>query len=67
MRRPTLKTLAANHAAAAATASPATTLRHTCHAGGGVPEARRASMAKVFTGGTKLSTMLSEAFGAVPL
>ena len=61
--KPIRKTLAANQIAPMADPTPIAIDSQTCHHGGGAFEAIRSSMAKVFTGGRKLSPMLDTEFG----
>ena len=56
MSSPTLNTFAANQTHPSAVMMPMTIVIRGCQAGGGESEARRASIMKVFTGGTKLIT-----------
>src|SRR5262245_63161569 len=49
MRSPTLNTLAANHVTTHAARIPTSSVRNTCHAGGGVEDPRRIIIANVLT------------------
>ena len=55
IKRPTLKTLAANQVTAHAAARPTIIVRSTCQVGGGVADPSRIIIANVLTGGMKLS------------
>src|SRR4030095_1966038 len=64
---PILNTFAANHVTPPAVASPTTVVTRTCQAGGGVADARRIIIAKVFTGGMKLSATANVELGSRPI
>src|SRR5437764_549952 len=58
------KTLAVNHTAAKTDATPIPIDNQTCQHCGGVIDAMRSSMAKLFMGGMKLMAVLSVEFGS---
>jgi hypothetical protein len=64
MRSPIRKILAASHTPNHAVAAPIAIVIHTCQNGGGVFDAMRRSMAKLFTNGVKLITTLKAEFGS---
>src|SRR5687768_16849992 len=64
IRRPTRNTFAATQSAPYAPAAPVPIDNHTCQAGGGVDDASRSSMAKLLTGGTKLTTTANVELGS---
>src|SRR5215468_3450448 len=65
--RPIWKTFDANQSAAPTPATAMPIESHTCHQGGGAVDVSRISIAKVLTGGMKLSATLKAEFGAIEI